>query len=259
MTEPAAGAVWVDSHCHLYMHGDDPASLLERAARAGVAWVMCPGVDAASSEVSQQVAAAHPGRVLWSAGLHPHDASQHRAQQDRLGALAAEADAIGECGLDYYRNLAPPDEQRVAFQWQIDLASDLGKPLIVHCRDAFGDVFDMLAASGLGAKAVLHCWTGGAKWTRRFADLGATFSIAGPLTYATADTMRHAARYLPRERTMLETDTPYLTPEPHRAERNEPSLLPLTGAALAAIWGVAVDEVAATTSAAAAAVFGMPS
>jgi TatD DNase family protein len=259
MTEATAGAVWVDGHCHLYMHGDDPAVLLERAERAGVAWVMCPGVDADSSEVSQQVAAAHPGRVLWSAGLHPHDASQYPVQRRRLEALAADAHAVGECGLDYYRNLAPPDEQRMAFQWQIDLARDLGKPLIVHCRDAFSDVFDMLAAAELGDRAVLHCWTGGSRWTRRFAELGVTFSIAGPITYATGETMRHAARHLPRGRTMVETDTPYLTPEPHRSERNEPAMLPLTGGALAAAWAVTVEEVAAATSAAAHAVFGTPS
>jgi TatD DNase family protein len=259
MSEPAAGAVWVDSHCHLYMHGEDPEALLERAAAAGVAWVMCPGVDADSSAEAKRLAARYPGRVQWSAGLHPHDASSLGDEWERLVSLATDADAIGECGLDYYRNLAPPADQRAAFRAQIDLARDLGKPLIVHCRDAFGDVFEMLAAADLGTRAVLHCWTGGSKWTRRFDDLGATFSIAGPLTYLTGDTLRHAARHLPRERTMLETDTPYLTPEPHRAERNEPALLPLTGAVLADVWGVPVDEVAAATSAAAAAVFGKPS
>lgn len=253
-----ATTAWVDSHCHLTLHGDDPGALLDRAAAAGVAWVMCPGVDADSSKEARRVAADHPGRVRWSAGLHPHDAGRFDEEWPRIEELAAAADAVGECGLDFYRNLASPDAQRRSFAAHVGLASELGKPLIVHCRDAFADIFAVLAAADLGPRAVLHCWTGGAKWTRRFAELGVTFSIAGPITYPTGDTMRHAARHLPRERTMVETDTPYLTPEPHRTERNEPSLLPLTGTALADVWGATVLEVASATTAAAEAVFGAP-
>ena len=254
-----AGAGWVDSHCHLYLHDEDATTLLDRATVAGVAWVVCPGVDAPSSVESAAIAAAHPGRVLWTAGLHPHDASAFAGQWAQLQALAADAHAVGECGLDFYRNLSPREEQLRAFSAQIDLARSLGKPLVVHCRDAFAEVFELLAAADLGSKAVLHCWTGGAKWTKRFDQLGVTFSLAGPLTYRTGDTLRHAARHLPPERTMVETDTPYLAPEPHRSELNEPALLPLTGVALAEVWGVAVEDVAASTAATARRVFGSPS
>ena len=249
---------WVDSHCHLYLHPDDPSAVLERAAVRGVRWVMCPGVDIASSKQARALAAAFPETVRWSAGLHPHEANRWSTEADDLADLAAEAAAVGECGLDFYRNLAPRDAQIVAFRAQLELAATLDKPIIVHCRDAFADVHDLLEAAAFGERAVLHCWTGGARWTKRFAALGVTFSFAGPLTYPTAETLRLAAVHAPPERTMLETDTPYLTPEPHRADRNEPALLPLTGAALADVWGTDLAAVAASTAAVATRIFGAP-
>ena len=128
----------------------------------------------------------------------------------------------------------------------------------MHCRDAFSDVYDHLARFDFGAKAVLHCWTGGTRWTKRFAALGVTFSYAGPITFETGDTIRLGARHAPPERTMVETDTPYLTPPPHRDDMNEPANVPLVGRALADVWGTAVDEVARLTSTTAARVLGGP-
>lgn len=249
---------WVDSHAHLYMHPDGPQALLDRAAEAGISWVMCPGVDLATSLEARAVAAAHPDRVLWSAGLHPHDATRWPEEREAIADLVSEAAGVGECGLDFYRNLAPREAQIEAFADQIALAAEHGKPLIVHCRDAFSEVYEMLAEAGLGERAVLHCWTGGSRWTRRFAALGVTFSLAGALTYTTAESLRIAARFVPRDRTMLETDTPYLTPEPHRAEPNEPARMLLTARALAEVWGVAISDVAASTTATAQRVFGGP-
>lgn len=239
---------WVDSHCHLYMADAPPSELLERAEATGVDWVMCPGVDLESSLRSRRIATAHPDRVLWSAGLHPHDAQSWPQQERRLEALATEAAAIGECGLDYYRDLSPRDAQRSAFRGQLAWAAAMGKPIIVHCRDAFADVHAELEASALGERAVLHCWTGGPKWTSRFADLGATFSFAGPITYPTGDTVRRAAAVAPPERTMVETDTPYLTPPPHRDQPNQPANVVKVGEALAEVWGIPVAEVAALTT-----------
>jgi TatD DNase family protein len=217
---------------------------------------MCPGIDVPTSERSAEIAAAHPDRVRWSAGLHPHDASDWPDVADRISALAVGADAIGECGLDYYRNLAPRDQQLAAFRDQLELARDLQKPIIIHCRDAFADVHAELEAASIGELAVLHCWTGGSRWTKRFDALGATFSFAGPLTYATGDTLRIAARHAPRDRTMVETDAPYLTPEPKRNETNEPANVVLTGAVLAEVWDLPVDEVATRTTQTAERVFG---
>jgi TatD DNase family protein len=247
---------WVDSHCHLYMAQDPAAVLLDRAHAAGVGWVMCPGVDLESSLHAHRLATAQPDRVLWSAGLHPHDASRWSAESGRLGALVADADAVGECGLDYYRNLSPHDAQRIAFREQLAWAAAYAKPIIVHCRDAFADVHDELERAALGEKAILHCWTGGPKWTTRFTDLGVTFSFAGPVTFETGDTVRRGAAAAPPERTMVETDTPYLTPPPYRDRPNEPANVVAVGQTLADVWGIPVETVAAITTATATRVFG---
>lgn len=253
-------AAWVDSHCHLFMASEPVDALLARAVAAGVAWVMCPGTGLEESLAARAVALEHADRVRWSAGLHPHEASQWPEVGARIEALAAAADAVGECGLDYYRNLSPPDAQRQAFSAQLELASELGKPAIVHCRDAFADVYAALERAALGERAVLHCWTGGPKWTKRFAELGVTFSFAGPVTFPTGDTVRRAAAVAPPERTMIETDTPYLTPPPHRdaGQDNEPAFVPLVGQALAEVWSIDEVDVARLTTATAERIFGAP-
>ncbi len=249
-------AEWVDTHGHLFLLEDDASDVLARARAAGVSWVVCPGIDVASSERSRSIAASQPGTVLWSAGLHPHSATDWPNAADRIAELATEAGAIGECGLDFYRDLAPRDHQITAFRAQLDIAETLHKPIIIHCRDAFAAIHDELESRNLGELAVLHCWTGGPKWTRRFRELGVVFSFAGPLTYATGDTLRRGAGEAPPERTMVETDSPFLTPEPRRAEPNEPANVALTGAALAQVWGMDVDAVARITTTTAARVFG---
>jgi TatD DNase family protein len=249
---------WVDSHGHLFLIDDDASAVLDRAADRGVGWLMCPGIDVATSEASSVYAERFPDRVQWAAGLHPHSAGDWPQVADRITELAHDADAIGECGLDWYRNLAPRDSQIAAFTDQVELARSLNKPIIVHCRDAFRDVFSILESADLGDKAVLHCWTGGSKWTKRFDQLGVTFSYAGSLTYGKDDTLRLGARFAPHERTMVETDSPYLTPEPVRGESNEPANVPMTGGVLAEVWGMPVEDVAELTSATAARVFGDP-
>ncbi len=246
---------WVDTHCHLHMSHGDAADLLDRANVAGVGWIVCPGTDAAGSEAAAGLAGRFPGVVLATAGLHPHQADHWPAERDRIAELAADAVAVGECGLDFYRNLSAPNAQRVAFRDQLALAADLDKPVVVHCRDAFAEVFDDLEASGDASRAVLHCWTGGPKWTRRFADLGVTFSFAGPITFAGGDTVRRAAAVVPRERTIVETDTPYLTPPPDRSGPNEPANVVRVGEALAEVWGLPSAEVARLTSMEATRVF----
>jgi TatD DNase family protein len=238
---------------------DDPAAeLLDRASAAGVAWLMCPGTDLQSSLDARSIALAQPGRVIWAAGLHPHDATRWATEGARIEALAVEAAAIGECGLDYYRDLSPREVQRDAFSAQVKLAAHFEKPIIVHCRDAFADIYELLSEAALGERAVLHCWTGGRKWTKRFRELGVTFSFAGPITYETGDTIRLAAAEAPPERTMVETDTPYLTPPPHRREPNEPANVVRVGEALAGVWGMPVEDVASLTTANAVRIFGGP-
>ncbi|MEX1271753.1 MAG: TatD family hydrolase, partial [Acidimicrobiia bacterium] len=245
---------WVDTHCHLQLDGRDPAELLGRAA--AVDWLVVPGIDAASSLAARDLAADHPDRMRWSAGLHPHDATEWDSQRDVIEQLVPAAAAVGETGLDYYRTLAPREAQRRAFADHITLAQEHRKPLIVHCRDAFADVHEMLANAGLGGRAVLHCWTGGPRWTRRFRELGVTFSFAGPVAFETGETVRLGAAEVPPETAMVETDTPYLAPPPHRSEQNEPAWVELVGSALGEVWGIAPEEVADLTTSRAAAVFG---
>lgn len=246
---------WVDTHGHLFLLKDPVADVLDRAADAGVGWLMCPGIDAETSARSEEISLQHPERVRWSAGLHPHEASAWPDQEATIVDLAGRSDAVGECGLDYYRELSPRDDQRRTFAAHLTLAADLDKPVIIHCRDAFKDVHAMLEDASLGDRAVLHCWTGGPKWTRRFNELGVTFSFAGPITYSTADTLRLGVGEAPPHRTMVETDSPYLTPEPLRGAENEPANVLLTGMKLAEIWGLSVGEVAALTTATAERVF----
>jgi len=237
---------WVDTHCHLQLDGRDPVTLLDRAP--DVDWVVAPGVDLASSIASRGLADSYPERVLATAGLHPHDAAEWGVQGEAISELAATASAIGETGLDFYRNLASREDQFVSFREQIGLALDLDKPIIVHCRDAFSDVHAIIEETGVGPQSILHCWTGGTRWTRRFLELGVVFSFAGPVAFETGDTIRLGAELVPPDRAMVETDTPYLAPPPHRGEQNEPAWVKHNGIALADVWGMDVFEVEQVTS-----------
>lgn len=221
-----------------------------------VDWVVAPGVDLDSSRASIELARVFPGRVRPTAGLHPHDAGEWPVQGRHLEELFPGVTAIGETGLDFYRNLAPPAQQRVSFQAHIEAALSLSKPLIVHCRDAFADVYALIGESGVGPLTVLHCWTGGPRWTRRFLELGVTFSFAGPVAFETGDTVRLGAALVPPDRAMVETDTPYLAPPPHRTESNQPAWVSLIGEALAGVWGLPVAEVERLTTRRATEVFG---
>lgn len=245
---------WVDTHCHLQLDGRDPAELLARAV--GVDWVVIPGVDADSSQAAIDLAARFPGRALATAGLHPHDAGSFPEEESRLLELVEMAAAIGETGLDFYRDLSPRAEQETSFRAHLELSADNGKPVIVHCRDAFQAVHHLLEEGGTGERAILHCWTGGPRWTKRFLDLGCWFSFAGPVAFSTGETVRLGAAEVPPERALVETDTPYLAPPPHRHQPNEPAWVALVGQALAEVWGMPTEEVAAITSANAARVFG---
>ena len=245
---------WVDTHSHLHLSDDDASGLLQRAASAGVEWIVNPGTDLASSRESFRLAQQFPGVVFPTAGLHPHDASKWKDEADGIAALAVDAVAVGECGLDFYRNLSSAEDQTAAFRDQLHIATALNRPVIVHCRDAFDAVHELLEDTGTGPRAVLHCWTGGPRWTKRFRDLGVTFSFAGPIAFPTGDTVRLGAAEAPPERTMVETDTPYLNPIDKSAP-NEPANVVRVGEALARVWGVPIEKVAALTTATAMRVF----
>lgn len=244
---------WIDTHCHLQLDGRPPEELLGRAAN--VPWLVVPGIDVESSKAAIELAVAYPERVVATAGLHPHEADQWQSQQDEITSMIPSVAAVGETGLDFYRNLSDPIAQEVSFVAQIQLALEHQKPIVVHCRDAFARVHALISEHEVGPSTVLHCWTGGPRWTKRFLDLGCWFSFAGPVAFETGDTVRLGAELVPSARAMVETDTPYLAPPPHRGEPNEPAWVEFVGLALASVWSIPVEKVAEHTTANARAVF----
>ncbi|PZS16763.1 MAG: hypothetical protein DLM54_10695 [Acidimicrobiales bacterium] len=253
-----AASKWTDSHCHLQYEGL-PGDALEAAEAAGVIRMVCVGTDGPQSARAVDLAREHPGRVWATAGLHPHDAVQ--GVDTILGSLdAPEVVAASECGLDYHYHPANTDHagqatQKAAFAAQVALAHQRDLALVIHTREAWDDTFDVLAAEGVPARTVFHCFTGGPAEARRCLDTGAYLSFSGIMTFKTAAEVRDAAALAPVDRVLVETDAPYLTPVPHRGTPNHPAMVAVVGAALAAVKGLGVDEVATATWANTEAVF----
>ncbi|MEJ5253450.1 MAG: TatD family hydrolase [Armatimonadota bacterium] len=251
--------IWTDTHCHLN-HPDfaaDAPQVWERARQAGVRSAIIVGYDLASSDAAVQTAQRLEG--CWaSVGIHPHDAVQcNRDALLRLRQLASQPSvvAIGEIGLDYYRNLSPRDVQQQAFEEQIGLALDLRLPAIIHCRDAYDDLLDILARYPL--RGVLHCFSGEVHHAQRAVEMGWYLGIGGVITFKNAHTLREVVQQIPLRYLLLETDAPYLAPTPHRGRRNEPSYIPLIGAQVAAIKGETPEQIATETTRHASELFGL--
>jgi TatD DNase family protein len=220
--------------------------------------MVCVGTDLATSRAAIDLARAHAD-VHATVGLHPHEA-RHRAEQwDDLVALAADPAvvAIGEAGFDLHYLHSPFEDQEAAFRAQIRLAHETDRALVIHSREAWDHTFRVLRDEGVPPRTVFHCFTGGPAEARRALDLGAHLSFSGIVTFKGASDLRAAAALVPRDRVLVETDAPYLAPVPHRGRPNEPALVALVGAAVAAARGEDVAEVAAATRATTAAVFGL--
>jgi TatD DNase family protein len=266
-------AGWFDSHCHIqeeYLPGDEAGAddlelVMARAGGAGIDRLVCIGTRAATSLQAVAVARATVGgglvpRAWASIGLHPHEASD--GVDDVAALLAHELEvkdgtvvAVGECGLDYYYEHSPRDAQRAAFAAQIALAHAYDLALVIHARDAWPDLFDVLQAEGVPARTVLHCFTGGPEEVDRCLRAGMYVSFSGIVTFKNAGDVREAAARCPLDRLLVETDSPFLAPVPHRGRPNEPSYLPLVGDAIAAVKNCSVDEVKERSADAAAMVF----
>ncbi|MGH9089738.1 MAG: TatD family hydrolase, partial [Acidimicrobiales bacterium] len=265
------------------------AAALDRAAAAGVRRMVCVGTGAVTSAAALVLArrsaagelgagegadggeregteaGEDSGRTprLWATvGLHPHHASEGTEATTRLveeavavgdGALVA----VGECGLDYHYDHSPRKVQRRAFAEQVALAQRHGLALVIHARDAWADLFDVLAAEGVPERTILHCFTGGPDEARRCLDAGMYVSFSGIVTFKSAVGVRDAASVVPLGRLLVETDSPFLAPVPYRGKPNEPALVPLVGEAVAAVKGVAPAELAEATDRAAREVFGV--
>ena len=236
---------WTDSHAHLQYDGV-AADAIARARAAGVSRMVCIGTDASHSESAIELA-RHGGPGLWATvGLHPHDATAGVASLDGLWD-APEVVAVGECGLDYHYDHSPRQVQRQAFAEQIAIAHSRGLALVVHTREAWNDTLSILASEGVPERTVIHCFSGGAAEAERCLSLGASLSFSGIVTFKNADDVRAAAALCPLDRLLVETDAPFLSPVPHRGTPNEPSFVPLVGAAVASVLQVAVDEVEAAS------------
>jgi TatD DNase family protein len=255
----------IDSHCHLDLEQFDPdrPDVLQRARAAGVDTIVIPGIDLAQNRAALALAEREQGLYV-AVGVHPNSASafdeQTLAELRRLAALRKVV-AFGEIGLDYYWDKVAPEQQRRAFVQQLDLAAELGLPVIIHSRDANADVADVLRAwvsgdcfhSSLLAKrpfvGVLHAFSGDLALAEEAYEWGFVLSLGGPVTFRNARDLHALAPKLRLDRLMLETDAPYLTPHPWRGQRNEPAYVAVVVEQLAHLYGVTPVEVAQATTA----------
>ncbi|MDE2933281.1 MAG: TatD family hydrolase [Chloroflexota bacterium] len=260
-----------DSHSHVQdaRFDEDRESVLERAAAAGVATVVVCGEDVASSEAAIAIAAgAESPRLLATAGFHPHEASQaSEGALDRIEELAADGNvaAIGEIGLDFYRDLSPRDVQRRVFDAQLAIAARLGLPVSVHSRGAEEDLRPHLAryaaesplANQGRAPGVLHAFGGTLQQARRYVDMGFLVSLTCSAGYPRNDEARKVAAGLPLASLLIETDSPALPPQSRRGTRNEPANVRVTAEVVAEARGMRIEAVAEATTANAEALFGV--
>lgn len=258
-----------DTHCHLNLNTfqNDLEAVVERALSAGVQRILVPGIDLETSRLAVDLAERHP--MLFAAvGIHPSSAAEFDGKSiDQLYQLAQRPKvvAIGEIGLDFYRDRAPRSMQSEVFAAQLDLAGELGLPVVVHNRDAFREVNSLLSAWVTGLKAakksttgrpgVMHSFDGTLEEAQESVALGFSVGISGPVTFKNAHEKHRVAAGLPVETLLIETDAPFLTPHPHRGERNEPAYTEYVSRRLAEIRGIGAKEIAGITAENAARLF----
>ncbi len=256
----------IDTHAHLFdeRFAPDLPAVLERAAAAGVERVVCLGIDRESNRQSVRIANEYP-LVLAAVGIQPnHVAEATPGDWDEVVRLAESEPrvvAIGETGLDRYWDRTPLSLQEEYFVRHIELARRLGKPFVIHCREAEADVVRVLRSEYTRhgpVRAVMHSFSGDQATVRACLEMGLYISFAGMLTYPSAGNLREVAREVPLDRLLVETDCPYLAPQPVRGKRNEPAYVAHTAAVLATLKGVTVAELSEQTTRNARALFGLP-
>lgn len=257
---PSGGArdSTLDSHCHLDLLDTPVPQVLAEARSAGISRVVTVGYNLASSQWAARCAAEH-GDVYAAVAIHPNETSA--AAGDALAEIAGLASlpqvrAIGETGLDYYRDWSDHDVQRDWFRAHIGLAKQTGKALVIHDRDAHADVLRILAEEGAPRQVVFHCFSGDEQMVKVCAGAGYFMSFAGNVTFASAGPLREAARAVPPGLLLVETDAPYLTPVPYRGRPNAPAMIPYTVRCLAEVRGADPAELGAQIMLTAERVFG---
>jgi TatD DNase family protein len=263
----------IDSHCHLDIDhfAADRTDVIARARAAGVQSIVIPGIEVENCRHALALANSHEG-IYAAVGIHPNSSGDFDAATEReLRELARHPKvvAFGEIGLDYYWEKVPPSQQRVAFERQLDLAATLGLPVIIHSRDANEDVAALLAAwvqsapfaaSPLAQRpfaGVLHAFSGDVALAEAAYVWNFVLSLGGPVTFTNAKRLHALVPQLRRDRLMLETDAPYLTPHPHRGKRNEPAYVALVCEKLAALYNIPAAQMAAESTALAQQFFGL--
>lgn len=253
---------FVDSHAHLTDRAFDADrdEAIARARETGARRIVCIATSPADGSAAAALVSRHSGFVACTAGLHPHDANSFDPQRD-LGLIreqiAAGAVAVGECGLDYHYDNSTRDAQRRAFADQLLLARELDRPVVVHTREAVADTIAMVREAGQsGVRGVLHCFTGPSELAEVAIDIGWYVSFSGIVTFPrfTDDTLMRA---IPDDRVLVESDSPYLAPVPHRGKRNEPAWVTFTVARLASVRGSTADTLAGVTAKNALRLFGL--
>ncbi|MFA7406036.1 MAG: TatD family hydrolase [Pelobacteraceae bacterium] len=253
--------ILIDSHAHIYYrdYADDFDDMLKRAEDAGVAAIVVVGTDIESSREAVALAEKYP-HLYAAVGIHPHDAGRVTdACYDVIRTLAVSSQrvvAIGEIGLDFFRDRSPRDQQEIVFRRFLQMASELNKPVIIHDRDAHDRVMAIVRQETV-RKGVLHCFSGDAAMAAEAASLGFHISIPGTITYSGNQNLRDVAKSVSIDRMLVETDCPYLTPVPHRGKRNEPAYVRLAAEKLAEVKGLTLEDVARITTKNAGDLFGI--
>ncbi|WP_425059638.1 D-aminoacyl-tRNA deacylase [Sporomusa carbonis] len=250
-----------DSHAHIddKRFDADREDVIKRAAEAGLIGILNAGACMESSARSVALAQRHD-MVFAAVGIHPHDAKDAAdGDYDQLAAWHSQAKvvAIGEIGLDYYYDLSPREIQRQVFIRQIDVARQLNKPIIIHDRDAHGDVLAIVKKEAKGLTGVFHCFSGSVEMAKEVIKLGFYVSFAGPVTYAKDGKLKEVAASVPLERLLVETDCPYLTPQPYRGRRNEPAHVKYTAEEVARVRGLEFAALAEAATANTKELFGI--
>jgi TatD DNase family protein len=252
----------VDSHAHIdtSRFNSDRDTVIRAAFEEGITRIVDPGCDLASSRFALSLAKAHPGIVFAAVGTHPHDATTYTSEvriHYREMAQEPEVVAIGEFGLDYFRMLSPRDVQRTVFCAHLQLARECDLPCIIHVRDSHDDVIELLRTHGQGLRGVFHCFSGNVAQAEQCLEFDSfMLSFAGPLTRQ-GNALPEVARVAPLDRILVETDSPYLVPQPLRAKRNEPRFVKLVAEKLAEIRDMSFEEIAQVTTANAVRLFGL--
>ncbi len=242
----------VDTHAHLQWASfdKDREKVISRAKKVGVEYIVNIGFDVDGSRKAVELAQKHKG-LYATVGIHPHNASQ--IDQDVLNKIRQLSEkpkvvAVGEIGLDYYRNLSPREAQKKAFEAQLTLAEASGLPVVIHDREAHADVLEILSKHNGKTTGIMHCFSGSREMAEQCVELGFYISFAGPVTFPNSHRLHEIAKWVDMNRVLLETDSPWLAPQEMRGKRNEPAFLLFTAKKIAKLKGISLDELAQATT-----------